>query len=189
MNDRAAEFGAEIVGNLWEGVKMLRKTKLSKRETEVLQWMATGLTYREIGTKLYISRRTAEAHALSACIYLCASNRIAAVRAGVAMGIIKCPYCRDEKIAQEPIVETSPSAELAMLREMVGSATRFNVVTGDIFIQLYESETGWRFISVDGGSDILASVLSSPSGPMTPYKTLADAWPVVLEIRKKADLC
>jgi len=39
-----------------------KKTTLSERETEIVQMIAQGLGYKEIGEKLFISPRTVEAH-------------------------------------------------------------------------------------------------------------------------------
>lgn len=45
-----------------EHVERLDSTELTKRETEVLKLFAEGLTYKEIGNKLFISPRTVESH-------------------------------------------------------------------------------------------------------------------------------
>lgn len=66
------EFFKEYVINYWidadsEAIKKSkgRKTKeksLSLRETEIIKLFCDGLTYREIGKKLFISHRTVETH-------------------------------------------------------------------------------------------------------------------------------
>jgi DNA-binding NarL/FixJ family response regulator len=45
-----------------QGYHQLKKYKLTDRETEVLKLFCSGLTYREIGERLYISHRTVESH-------------------------------------------------------------------------------------------------------------------------------
>ncbi len=44
------------------GNQQIKKYILTDRETEVLKLFCSGLTYREIGEKLYISHRTVESH-------------------------------------------------------------------------------------------------------------------------------
>jgi DNA-binding NarL/FixJ family response regulator len=41
------------------------ETQLTKRETEIIEMIASGLVYKEVGDKLGISRRTVESHARS----------------------------------------------------------------------------------------------------------------------------
>lgn len=45
-----------------EHAERLDSTELTERETEVLKLFAEGLTYKEIGNKLFISPRTVESH-------------------------------------------------------------------------------------------------------------------------------
>jgi LuxR family quorum sensing-dependent transcriptional regulator len=55
------------------------KPTLSRREREVLTWVATGKTAWEIGEVLHISKRTVEWHLQHAAQKLGASNRMHAV--------------------------------------------------------------------------------------------------------------
>lgn len=61
---------------------------LSSREKEVLQLMATAMTYREIGQRLYISEETVRTHAKSILTKLGQPNRTQAVVAAVKLKLI-----------------------------------------------------------------------------------------------------
>jgi DNA-binding NarL/FixJ family response regulator len=61
---------------------------LSPREKEVLQLMATAMTYREIGQRLYISEETVRTHAKSILTKLGQPNRTQAVVAAVKLKLI-----------------------------------------------------------------------------------------------------
>lgn len=61
---------------------------LSPREKEVLQLMATAMTYREIGQRLFISEETVRTHAKSILTKLGQPNRTQAVVAAVKLKLI-----------------------------------------------------------------------------------------------------
>ena len=61
---------------------------LSKREVEVLQHIAAGLTNREIATRLYLSLYTVKAHARSINDKLDAHSRTQAAARARALGIL-----------------------------------------------------------------------------------------------------
>ncbi len=61
---------------------------LSKRELEVLQLIAEGLTNQEIATRLYLSLHTVKVHARNIYARLGVSNRTGAVAKGKALGIL-----------------------------------------------------------------------------------------------------
>jgi len=61
---------------------------LTGREAEVLEWMARGLSNREIGLRLGISEHTAKFHVASVLGKLGAHNRADAVRRGVRRGLV-----------------------------------------------------------------------------------------------------
>jgi DNA-binding NarL/FixJ family response regulator len=61
---------------------------LTAREIEVLEWMARGLSNREIGARLGISEHTAKFHVASVLAKLGAQNRADAVRRGVRRGLV-----------------------------------------------------------------------------------------------------
>jgi LuxR family maltose regulon positive regulatory protein len=61
---------------------------LSKRELEVLQFIAQGLTNQEIATRLYLSLYTVKAHARNIYSKLGVKNRTQAVAKGKALGIL-----------------------------------------------------------------------------------------------------
>jgi len=63
--------------------------ELSKREREVLQWVADGRSNKEIGQILYISQNTAKAHVKSILTKLDAMGRTEAIAIGIRRGLIK----------------------------------------------------------------------------------------------------
>lgn len=62
---------------------------LTARETEVLQLVATGLTYKEIARRLGISSRTARNHVTHLFDKLGVGNRTQAVLAGARLGLVE----------------------------------------------------------------------------------------------------
>lgn len=62
---------------------------LSPRETEVLQFVASGLTNKEIGSILGISDKTARNHVISLLTKLEAKDRTEAVTIGIRKGLIR----------------------------------------------------------------------------------------------------
>jgi DNA-binding NarL/FixJ family response regulator len=67
------------------------KPKLSAQELKVLRLVAEGLTNPEIGARLYLSRHTVKEYVSHAMRKLDATNRIEAVRAATALGLIEGP--------------------------------------------------------------------------------------------------
>lgn len=65
------------------------KPKLSAQELKVLRLVAEGLTNPEIGERLYLSRHTVKEYVSHAMRKLEATNRIEAVRAATALGLIE----------------------------------------------------------------------------------------------------
>jgi two-component system response regulator DevR len=74
------------------------KPKLSTQELKVLRLVAEGLTNPEIGARLYLSRHTVKEYVSHAMRKLDATNRIEAVRAATALGLI-------EGMSPQPIAE------------------------------------------------------------------------------------
>jgi DNA-binding NarL/FixJ family response regulator len=68
--------------------QILEKPHLSAREREVLELMASPLTYREIGQRLFISEETVRTHAKSILGKLGQPNRTQAVVESVRLGLI-----------------------------------------------------------------------------------------------------
>lgn len=68
--------------------RALRRPKLSTREVEVLQWVAAGKTYQDIGEILTISDRTVEVHVRSTRDKLGALTTVQAVGRAIGMKII-----------------------------------------------------------------------------------------------------
>jgi len=62
---------------------------LSRREKEVLYYIASDLTSQEIADKLFVSKRTIDNHRLSLLMKLGAKNVAALVKKGIQLGLIE----------------------------------------------------------------------------------------------------
>lgn len=67
------------------------QVKLTPREQEVLRWMATPNTYREIATQLYVSEETIRSHAKRILSKLQQPNRTQAVLTAMRIGLLDLP--------------------------------------------------------------------------------------------------
>jgi len=67
----------------------LERFGISKRELEVLQWMAQGLSNQEIADKLFVSLNTIKTHSSNLFQKLDAKNRTQAVQKGRELRIIQ----------------------------------------------------------------------------------------------------
>jgi DNA-binding NarL/FixJ family response regulator len=67
------------------------QVQLTQREQEILRWMATPATYREIAEKLFVSEETIRSHAKHILSKLQQPNRAQAVLAAVRAGLIELP--------------------------------------------------------------------------------------------------
>lgn len=65
--------------------------QLTPREQEVLRWMATPATYREIAEQLFVSEETIRSHAKHILSKLQQPNRAQAVLAAVRAGLLELP--------------------------------------------------------------------------------------------------
>jgi len=65
--------------------------QLTQREREILRWMATPATYREIAEKLFVSEETIRSHAKHILSKLQQPNRAQAVLTAVRAGLIDLP--------------------------------------------------------------------------------------------------
>ena len=70
----------------------INHSALSARETEVLQFVAKGLTNKEIGLVLYISDKTVRNHVISLMDKLEANDRTEAVTIAIRRGLIRVAY-------------------------------------------------------------------------------------------------
>ena len=66
-----------------------REVSLTPREMEVLEWMATSNTYRQIAKQLNVSEETIRSHAKNILEKMKQPNRAQAVLAAMKMGLIK----------------------------------------------------------------------------------------------------
>lgn len=62
---------------------------LTPRELEILEWMSTPNTYRQIASQLSVSEETVRSHAKNILEKMRQPNRAQAVLAAVKMGLIK----------------------------------------------------------------------------------------------------
>jgi DNA-binding NarL/FixJ family response regulator len=82
-------LASNITAKLAESVA---RPQLSKRERQVLQYLANGRSNKEIGRILYISEHTAKAHVRSIMTKLNADSRTAVIAIAIKYGLIKvCP--------------------------------------------------------------------------------------------------
>lgn len=113
VRDLSIEFYVGLVAlfftglGVWAGLKLTRKQKIvlvgpefilneselqrlgiSKREHEVLEWMATGLSNQEIADKLFVSLNTVKTHTSNLFIKLDVTRRTQAIRKGKELRLI-----------------------------------------------------------------------------------------------------
>lgn len=82
-------FFSESVTDIWLAERKSKPMRLSRRETEVLQLVADGVTSGEIGRMLSISSKTADTHIERICHKLDVSNRPRMVSRSFELGLIK----------------------------------------------------------------------------------------------------
>lgn len=70
-----------------EGIDGQPAPELTERETEVLRLVATGLSYKQIATQLFISHRTVQNHVQNTLTKLHLHNRIELVRYAIERGL------------------------------------------------------------------------------------------------------
>jgi len=88
------------------------KPILSAQELKVLRLVAEGLTNPEIGARLYLSRHTVKEYVSHAMRKLGASNRIEAVRAATALGLIEGVSAGPQQV-RETLVYNESEAPVA----------------------------------------------------------------------------
>jgi len=79
----------KVVTRMQNQTKPTSFTTLTPRELEVLEWMATSKTYRQIGETLNVSEETIRSHAKSILEKLGEPNRAQAVLAAIRRGVIQ----------------------------------------------------------------------------------------------------
>jgi len=77
---------ARIVQKVAEG---MRKPELSPREVEVLQWVASGKSNKEIGVQLFITEGTVKTHVKNILEKLAVVGRTGAIREAVHRGLVR----------------------------------------------------------------------------------------------------
>lgn len=80
-----------MIDSLVTSAQIAEQDILTGRELEVLNCMATSVTYREIASQLYISEETVRSHAKSILRKLNQPNRESAVNEAIRLGILTKP--------------------------------------------------------------------------------------------------
>ena len=78
-----------VLGRMQKPVQSTATVYLTHRELEVLDWMATPNTYKQIATQLCVSEETVRSHAKNILEKLQQPNRAQAVLAAMRLGLIK----------------------------------------------------------------------------------------------------
>jgi DNA-binding NarL/FixJ family response regulator len=79
----------KVLTRMQNQIKPTTSTSLTPRELEVLEWMATPKTYRQIGETLSVSEETIRSHAKNILEKLGEPNRAQAVLASIRRGLLK----------------------------------------------------------------------------------------------------
>lgn len=84
---------------------------LTERELEILQYLATGASNKEIAYQLNISTNTVKVHLRNIFTKLGAASRTEATMIAVREGWVKVPEARRAEEAEEPVAGVSPAWE------------------------------------------------------------------------------
>jgi len=79
----------KVLSRMQNQEKQVLTVSLTPRELEVLEWMTTSKTYRQIGETLSVSEETIRSHAKNILEKLGEPNRAQAVLAAIRKGVIK----------------------------------------------------------------------------------------------------
>jgi DNA-binding CsgD family transcriptional regulator len=82
MNERLLQFSLA-------GKQETETLKLTRRELEILQMIASNYTSREIADKLFLSKRTVDNHRFSLLTKLDVKNAPALIRKAIELNLIK----------------------------------------------------------------------------------------------------
>jgi two-component system invasion response regulator UvrY len=80
---------AKHIAHLINDADQKQSTALTERETELLQYMASELTYKEIADKMFLSPKTVENHREKMCEKLQIKTRVGLVMYAIKNGIVK----------------------------------------------------------------------------------------------------
>jgi two-component system, NarL family, response regulator LiaR len=78
-----------VVGRMQKQSQAVTPVLLTPRELEVLEWMATPNTYKQIASQLSVSEETVRSHAKNILVKLNQPNRAQAVLSAMRLGLIK----------------------------------------------------------------------------------------------------
>ena len=79
----------KVLNQMQDQMKPALSVSLTPRELEVLEWMATPKTYRQIGETLCVSEETIRSHAKNILEKLGEPNRAQAMLAAIRIGLIE----------------------------------------------------------------------------------------------------
>ena len=79
----------KVVGRMHSQPQHALSVSLTPRELEVIEWMATPNTYRQIGRQLSVSEETVRSHAKNILEKMKQPNRAQAVLAAMRLGLIE----------------------------------------------------------------------------------------------------
>lgn len=83
-------YNKELSQKMLDSMAMIHNTKkLTKKETEIIELIAQGLTTKEIASKLYISTRTVETHRSNMLKKLDAKNTVELLNTAFSLNIIQ----------------------------------------------------------------------------------------------------
>jgi DNA-binding NarL/FixJ family response regulator len=94
--------------------------RLSNRERQLLQWLATGVSIGEAAQQLGISTHTAQTHLKNAMRKLNARSKLAAIILAVRAGIIRDPITASDALPPTPRATVGPPGRM-MLSESLRS--------------------------------------------------------------------
>ena len=100
LREQAAELGAEV--EAMDGADGGSRPRLTGAELRLVPLLATHLSFREIGERLYVSRHTVKTQAMSAYRKLGVSSRSDAIAAAVRLGLVDLASMTLPPVASRP---------------------------------------------------------------------------------------
>ncbi len=108
LGEQAAELDAEVTA--MDSAEQGNRPRLTGAELRLVPLLATHLSFREIGDRLYVSRHTVKTQAMSAYRKLGVSSRSDAIAAAVRLGLV------DLASVKLPPLSSGPDPAGALLR-------------------------------------------------------------------------
>lgn len=110
-------------------LRMRRAAGLTAAELRLLPFLATQLSYREIGERLFIARSTVKSEAISAYRKLCATSRSEAVEHAAELGLIEATAA-----TQSGDLVTRPRTIVGILAGL-GAGAMLSATSSDLIAQ------------------------------------------------------